>query len=129
MVLVALAMCVLVAVFGAVGVVYPEVLVGVIRAVFETPTRLYVAAGIRVVFGVALFFAAPTSRAPRTPRALGVVIFVAGLTMPVFGVEFFRSLVDEWLALGPGFHRAWGISALVFGALLAYALVPRSRAA
>ena len=49
--------------------------------------------------------------------------------MPVFGVEFFRSLVDEWLALGLGFHRAGGISALVFGALLAYALVPRSRAA
>ena len=129
MVLVALAMCVLVAVFGAVGVVFPEVLVGGIRVFSETATGLYVAAGIRLVFGVALFFAAPTSRAPRTLRVLGVVVIVAGLAMPVVGIEFFRSQVDWWSTRGPGFHRAWGVFALLFSALLAYALVPRSRAA
>ena len=129
MVFVALAACVLGAALGSVGVVYPEALVGVIRIFFETPTGLYVAAGIRLVFGVALFFAAPTSRAPRTLRVLGVVVIVAGLAMPVVGIEFFRSQVDWWSTRGPGFHRAWGVFALVFSALLAYALVPRSRAA
>ena len=44
-------------------------LIGVIRVLFETPTGLYAAAVIRLVFGVALFFAAPTSRAPRALRA------------------------------------------------------------
>ncbi len=129
MVLVALAMCALGAVLGAVGVVYPEVLVGVIRVFFETPTGLYAAAGIRLVFGAALFFAAPTSRAPRTLRVLGAIAIVAGLTMPVVGVEGFRGQVEWFLALGPGFLRTYAVFVLGFSALLAYALVPRSRAA
>ncbi len=61
--LVALAMCALGVVLGSVGVAYPEVYVGVIRDFIETPTGPYAAAGSRIVLGVALFFAAPRSRA------------------------------------------------------------------
>ena len=61
MLLVALAMCAWGAVLGAVGVAYPEVYVGVIRDLLEPPTGLYVAAGSRLVLGLALFFAAPRS--------------------------------------------------------------------
>ncbi len=128
MVFVALAACALGAVLGAVGVVYPEVLVGLVRVFLETPTGLYAAAGIRIVSGVALFFAAPTSRAPRTLRVLGAIAIVAGLSMPVVGVEGFRSQVEWFLALGPGFLRTYAVFVLGFSALLAYALVPRSRA-
>ncbi len=129
MVLVALVVCALGAVLGAVGVVYPEVLVGVIRAFFETPTGLYAAAGTRLVFGVALFFAAPTSRAPRTLRVLGAIVIVAGLRMAVVGVEGLRSRVEWFSALDPGFLRTYAVFVLGFSALLAYALSPRSRAA
>ncbi len=127
MVLVALAMCALGAVLGAVGIVYPEVLVGLIRVLFETPTGLYATAGIRLVFGVVLFFAAPTSRAPKTLRVLGAIVIVAGLAMPIVGVEGFRIRVERFSALDPGFLRTYAVFALGVSALLAYALVPRSR--
>ncbi len=121
--------CVLVAVLSTVGVAYPQVLVGVIRALYETPSGLYAAAGIRVVFGAALFIAAPTSRAPRTLRVLGAISVVVGLAMPVVGVEGFSSRVEVFSALDPGFLRIYAVFVLTVSALLAYALVPRSRAA
>ncbi len=123
MVLVALAMCALGAVLGVVGVANPEVLVSVVQ-VYETPTGLYAAAGIRLVFSVALFFAAPTSRAPRTLRTLSAIGIVGGLAMPVVGVEGLQSRVEWYSALGPGFLRTHAVFTLGFSALLAYALVP-----
>lgn len=121
MAFVAFALSLLIAVFGGLGLISPDRLVGVVRR-FQTPTGLYVAAAIRVVLGVALFLAAPTSRAPELLHVLGVVIFVAGLVTPLFGVDRFRRLLDWWSALGPGFLRFWGASALVLGLLLAYAV-------
>ena len=129
MVFIALAACALGAVLGAVGVVYPEVLVGLVRVFLETPTGLYAAAGIRIVSGVALIFAAPPSRAPRTLRVLGAIVIVAGLRLPVVGVEGLRSRVEWFSALDPGFLRIYAVFVLGLSALLAYALVPRSRAA
>ncbi len=124
MAFVAVAVSVLIAGLGAVGIVYPEAIVGFTR-ILQAPTALYVAAGGRVVFGVAVFFAAPASRAPATLRIFGGIIIVAGIAMPVLGVDGYRSLVQLKLELFP---RVWAVSALLFGALLAYTLVPRSRA-
>ncbi len=129
MLLVALAMCALGAVLGAVGVVYPEVLVGLVRVFLETPTGLYAAAGIRIVSGVAFIFAAPPSRAPRTLRVVGAISVVVGLAMPVVGVEGFSSQVEVFSALDPGFLRIYAVFVLTVSALLAYSLVPTSRAA
>lgn len=129
MVLVALAMCALGAVLGSVGVVYPPGLVAVIRVLFETPARLYAAAVLRLVFGVALFLAAPTSRAPETLRVLGAIAVVAGLVLPVVGVEGFRSRVAWFSELDPGFLRAYAVFTFGVSTGLAYALVAKSRAA
>ncbi len=123
MTLVALIICLLTSALGALGIASPSRLLGVVRY-FQTPAGLYVAAALRLVLGVALFFAAPTSRAPELVRILGVVIIVAGLITPFFGLERFRRLLEWWSALGPGFFRAWAAFALVFGFLLAYAVVP-----
>ncbi len=123
MAFVVFALGILTAALGAVVVVAPEVLVSIIQFI-ETPAGLYVAAASRVLFGLALFFAAPTSRAPRTLRVLGVVFISAGLLLPFFGIERLRSYIDWWLALGPGFFRGWAVVALAFGAALAYAVFP-----
>ena len=129
MLLVALAMCAWGAVLGAVGVAYPEVYVGVIRDLLEPPTGLYVAAGSRLVLGLALFFAAPRSRAPRTLRVLGAISFGAGLVMPVVGLEGLRNQVEWFSALDPRFLRTHAVFTVSGSALLAYTLVPRSPAA
>ncbi len=128
----ALTLSVLITALGAVSLVYPEALVGFIR-VLHAPGALYVDAGFRVVYGAALYFAAPISRASIVLRALGVLVLASGLAMPALGVDDFQSLVQWKLAPGSGFNRVWAVSAVVSGALLTYALVyslvPRSRAA
>ena len=123
MTFVALIICLLTAAFGALGIASPSRLLGVVRH-FQTPTGIYVAAGIRVVLGVALLFAAPASRAPSLIFVLGVFIIVIGAGTPLFGLERFRSLLDWWSAQRPAFIRGWAVLALAFGLALAYAIVP-----
>lgn len=123
MTLVAFVLSLFVAALGALGVLSPARLLGIVRR-FQTPAGLYAAAALRLALGVALFFAAPTSRAPQVVRILGVVITVSGIITPLFGLERFRSLLDWWSARSPAFVRAWASFALIFGPLLAYAVVP-----
>ena len=123
MTLVALIICLLTAAFGALGIASPSRLLGVVRYV-QTPMGLYFAAGIRVLLGAALLFAAPTSRAPGLIYILGVFIIIIGVITPFFGLERFRRLLDWWSAQGSAFVRGWAVLALLFGLSLAYALVP-----
>jgi hypothetical protein len=123
MTLVALIICFLTAAFGALGVASPSRLLGVVRYL-QTPMGLYFAAGIRVLLGVALLFAAPTSRAPGLIYILGVFIIIIGVITPFFGLGRFRRLLDWWSAQGSAFVRGWAVLALLFGLSLAYALVP-----
>jgi uncharacterized membrane protein YidH (DUF202 family) len=120
---IALVFSLLVVALGAMGLVSPSLAVRVARY-FQTPAGLYFAAAVRLVMGVALFFAAPASRAPEVLRILGVVVLVAGVVTLFFGVERFRRLVDWWSAKGPALVRAQAAFALALGLLLAYALVP-----
>ena len=123
MTLVALIICLLASALGALGIASPSRLLGVVRY-FQTPMGLYFAAGVRVLLGVALLFAAPTSRAPDLIHILGVVIIVIGIITLFFGLERFRRLLDWWSAQGSAFIRGWAVLALVFGLSLAYAIVP-----
>jgi hypothetical protein len=90
----------------------------------QTPIGLYFAAGLRVLLGVALLFAAPPSRAPGLIYIVGVFIIVIGVITPFFGLERFRRLVDWWSVQGSAFVRGWAVLALLFGLSLAYAIVP-----
>jgi hypothetical protein len=114
----------LIALLGAVGIVAPTFLLSVSRP-FLTPTGLYAAALIRVVFGAVLLMAAPGSRLPRTLRVLGAVIVVAGIATPLVGVERARAIVDWWAAHGPVLLRMWASVAVVLGAFVAYAVSGR----
>jgi membrane-bound ClpP family serine protease len=98
-------------------------LLGIVRH-FQSPAGIYAAAALRIILGVVLFLAAPTSRAPEVVRILGIIILVAGLITPLFGLERFRRLLDWWSARGPAFMRVWAGFALAFGLLLAYTVVP-----
>jgi hypothetical protein len=106
---------------GVVGIVSPARLLEIVGK-FQTPRGIYAATAIRLVLGVALFLAAPGSRAPALLEILGIVIMVAGLITPVFGLERFRRILDWWSAQGSGFIRAWALCAVAFGAYLVYAL-------
>jgi hypothetical protein len=123
MAIVALILSLFVAALGATGIVSPMRLLRFARQ-FQRPAGLYAAAILRVIFGVALFLAAPTSRSPEVVRIVGIIIFVSGFITPLFGLDRFRRILNWWSARGPAFQRVWAGFALAFGLFLAYAVVP-----
>ena len=112
-----------VAALAALGMVSPMRLLNIVRH-FQSPAGIYAAAALRIILGLALFFAAPTSRAPGIVRIVGIITLVVGLITPLFGLERFRRLLHWWSARGPAFMRIWAGFALAFGLLLAYAVKP-----
>ena len=111
---------------GALGVCDPTRLITFARK-FQTPAGLYVAAASRLIFGAALFLAAPESRAPVAIRVAGVVVFAAGLALPWIGRERLWRMFDWWAAHGANAMRALGAVVLVGGLALSYALLPALR--
>ncbi len=121
--LVAIVLGLAIVALGAVGIASPPRLLGIV-GLLQTRAGLYLAAVVRLVLGAALFLSAADSRAPEVLRVLGVVIVVAGLITPFFGLERYRRLLDWWSARGPTFVRVWAVFAAAFGLGLVYALLP-----
>ena len=109
---------------GCVGLAAPALLVDFGSSLL-TGTGLYIVAAIRVAFGLLLLFAARTSRMPRTLRTIGIVIVIAGLITPLFGVERSTSMLN-WLSMqGPALVRVVATVAIALGAFVLYAAAPR----
>ena len=70
---------------SAVSFAVPDLRLALERSVI-TPTGLYAIAALRIAIGLVFVFAAPASRAPRTLGVLGLIVIIAGLTTPWFGV-------------------------------------------
>jgi uncharacterized protein YjeT (DUF2065 family) len=108
---------------GVWGVLVPARLADfVIR--FGSKSGLWFAAGIRLVFGLALWFAAPASRAPLLLQVLGVLALVAAVVLPFLGVERFKRLIDWWTALSANAMRVNSLFAVAVGAAILWALLP-----
>lgn len=112
---------VLVAVFaigiGAAGLAAPA-RVHAFIAPWMSPAGLWSAAGLRLVFGVALWFAAPASRTPLVFQVLGVIALAAAVLLPLLGLERFKRLLAWWLRQSATLQRAWLAASTAFGAFL-----------
>ena len=108
---------------GVWGVLVPSRLIA-FAARFGTTRGLWFAAGIRVVLGLALWFAAPASRAPLLLQVLGAIALVAGLMLPFIGLERFKALLDWWTQLSPVAIRVSAVFSIAFGAAVLWALMP-----
>ena len=108
-------------VVGLVGVFTPDSLIAVGRYVV-TPAGLYAIAAVRAAIGLLLMLVAPMSRTPKTLRALGAVVFVAGLVTPFFGVERSRAILDWEATQGTVIIRGGAALALALGGLLAFSV-------
>ena len=124
----ALFVATVVMIIGIVGVVAPDRLIAAGRYVM-TPAGLYAIAALRVGMGLVLMLVASTSRAPKTLRALGVFVLVAGLAMPFFGVARSRAIVDWAAVQGPTLLRGVAGVMLVLGGFIAWALATGRRSA
>ena len=113
---------------GVTGIVMPDALISVGRYV-ATPNGLYAVGALRVGIGVVLMMVARVSRAPKTLRTLGAVVFVAGLATPVFGVERARAVLDWQATQGPAPIRIGAVLAVLAGAFIAFAVAAGRRPA
>ena len=69
---------------GVVGLVSPASQVAFISR-WKSSTGLWTSAGIRLVFGIALWFVAPASRTPVVLQGLAVLSVVAAILLPFLG--------------------------------------------
>lgn len=111
---------------GVLGIAAPSVPLQIAHSLL-TPMTLYIVAAIRVCVGLLFVWVAPSSRAPLLLRALGVLIVVAGLITPFFGIE--RSLaVLTWLSnQGDTFVRLIMCIPVFLGLFVVYTVAPRGR--
>ncbi len=126
--LLAVALGLVVAAIGVLGVAAPSVLLEFARSL-QSVGALYVIAAVRIGFGAILIWAASNSRTPRTLVILGVFIIIAGAATPFFGVERSRTVLDWWSSQGSFLTRAWPFAAVGFGVFIAYVATPRGSVA
>jgi len=117
----------LIATVGIIGAVAPFALMAAARHAV-TPLGLYLAAAVRVSFGVVLLRAAPASRAAKILRVFGAIVLLNGLITPLVGVDRAQAILAWWVAQGPAIMRVWAAGAVALGVLVVYAVVPDRRA-
>jgi hypothetical protein len=116
-----MAMAAIIAVLGAVGIIAPSAFLNFARLLLN-PTALYVVAAVRILFGALLLWVASESCMPKTVRVIGIVIVVAGLLTPLFGVERSETVFNWWLSQDPLLVRAAGAVLTILGAFVIYVL-------
>lgn len=122
----AIAIGLLIAGVGLVGVVAPSLIIDVGRLLL-IPIALYIVAAFRIGVGVVLLLAAADSRLPTALRIFGTVIILAGVFTLFLGVEHSRDILD-WLSnQGPLFMRFCLAGPLVIGSIIVYALASPRR--
>ncbi len=101
-------------VVGALGLASPDALRSFVRR-WQRPAGIWAAAGFRVAFGVAVWLAAPPSRAPVVLQVLGVVSVLSGVALLLLGASRFVAILSWWECRSAGWKRAWAGVAVVFG--------------
>lgn len=122
----ALLVAMVVVLVGITGVFSPDTLFAIGRYVV-TPAGLYAIAVVRIAVGVVLIMVAPRSRAPRSLRAFGGLILLAGLMTPLFGIDRTRAVLEWEATQGTALIRAGAVLALALGGFLAFAVSPVRR--
>ncbi len=110
---------------GALGAGSPPRLIAFVRRL-QSQTGLYAIAAIRVVFGLALWFAAPDSRAPGLLLILGAFTVLVGVATPFFGVRLFAAVLDWWSQRPSALLRTWCAVVVVLGLAIVWSLLPGS---
>ncbi|MDH3623001.1 MAG: hypothetical protein OES69_00285 [Myxococcales bacterium] len=85
---------------------------------------LWVAALLRVTFGIALWFAAPASRAPLFLQVLGILTILAGVSLPMIGLDRFTKLIEWSVERPPIVVRLWCLLGIALGGAILWALIP-----
>lgn len=91
---------------------------------FASQGGLWLAVGLRLAIGVALWFAAPHSRAPMLLQALAILAVAAAVLLPFLGLARFKALIGWWAKMNPATQRLWCLVGVAFGGAILWALLP-----
>jgi hypothetical protein len=108
---------------GVLGLVAPDLFVGLVRT-FQTPPVIYGAAVVRFAVGVVLFRAARESRARVALRGLGSLVALGGILTPIIGIPFARVVLGWWSDGGHTLVRIWAGAAFLLGLFIVYVTLP-----
>ena len=106
---------------GVLGLISPAGMSSFVSR-FSSKPGFWTAVVLRLVFGVALWRAAPASRAPVVLEALGVVSAVSAVALPLIGFARFQAILSWWSRQSAVVVRAWSIAAVVVGAFLVWSV-------
>jgi hypothetical protein len=118
----------LVILWSAISFAVPDLRLSLERSVM-TPAGLGAIAALRIALGLVFVLAAPASRAPRTLRVLGLVVILAGLMTPSFGVARARAVLNWFASAGPLLMRLDAGVGMAIGGFLVYVFRPPARRA
>ena len=104
---------------SAISFAAPDLRLSLERSVM-TPAGLYAIAALRIAIGLVFVLAAPASRAPRTLRVLGLIVIIAGLMTPWFGVARARAVLNWLASAGPLLMRLDAGVGMAIGGFLVY---------
>ena len=77
----------------------------------------------RLVFGIAFWLVAPTSRTPVVLRVLAILSVLSALVLPLLGLSRFESILTWWSRQSPAFIRSWSAAAVILGIFLFWSVV------
>jgi hypothetical protein len=112
----------LMAVAGIVLLLRPSVLFDLLRKNLDSPVLYALAVFVRVVLGIALVVAAPSSQFPLALAILGWVAIAAAIFIGAMGRARFSKLMTWVLSLTTSWGRVSGFFAILFGGFLVYAV-------
>ena len=123
-----LAIGALVILAGAISFAAPDLRLSLERSV-ATPAGLYAIAAFRIAIGLVFVVVAPASRAPRTLRVLGLIVIIAGLMTPWFGIARSRAVLNWLASAGPLLMRLDAGGGMALGGFLVYVVRTPTRRA
>jgi uncharacterized membrane protein len=104
---------------SAISVAVPDLRLSLDRSMM-TPAGLYAIAALRIAIGLLFVLAATVSRAPRTLRMVGLIVIIAGLVTPGFGVARAEAVMRWWAGAAPWLKRLDAGIGVAFGGFLVY---------
>ena len=116
------AVAILSVVMGVFGIASPAGMAAFVLR-WRSKPGLWTASVGRLVFGIAFWLVAPTSRTPVVLQVLAVLSVLSALILPLLGFSRFESILTWWSRQSPAFIRSWSAAAVILGIFLFWSVV------
>jgi len=120
--LVVVVVSVIVVCMGIFGLISPAGVVAFVSR-WQSPAGLWTASIIRLVFGIALWLVAPSSRTPVVLKVVSVVSVASAVVLLLAGVSRFESILSWWFHQSTVFQRGWSAVAVAGGAFILWSVI------